>query len=163
MKLYVFIKKVTLTPEINSKYWGSFGRLLERDLSEGQIMTLLSFFEAAENYRNYVINSLAFPQGQMIRYLKADDNSQESFLFFGLTDPSKYKTIVRDGPVYEELLAKKDALYAMLGWTESEDRVVELESEPDVENFTWTGLPATFSEGVDLFERGVPVSVFFKD
>lgn len=162
MKFHVFIKKVTFTPEVDSKYWGSFGKLLELPFTDSQVMTLISFFEAAENYRSFVLNNLTFPQGTMIKYLKLDDNSQEGFLFYGLINASHYQTVVKHGPEYLNMYEKKDLLYKMLGWVESEERVVEIESEPDMDNVTWPGVPTNFAEGQDFFERGIPVSEFFK-
>lgn len=163
MKLHVFIKKTTLTPEINSKYWETFGRLFELPLNEQQIVALIDFFEGLEAYRNYIVATLSISQGSMVKFLRTEHDSQEVFIFFALVDPSQYKTIVKAGPQYENYIVKKDRLFGLLGWTEIDERVVEIESEIDEETLVWSGLPKTFEEGLEFFERGISVSEFFKD
>lgn len=162
MNLHLFIKKVTLTAEANSSFWGTFGRLFELPLNDIQFMALIDYFEALEAYRNYVVANLTISQGSMVKFLR-EENSQEGYVFFGLVEPSNYNDIVKAGPEYEKYSTKKDILFSLLGWAEVDEKVTIIDSEVDQENLNWIGIPTTFQEGTDLYERGISVSQFFKD
>lgn len=163
MNLHVFIKKTTLTPEINSKYWETFGRLFELSLNDQQLLALIDFFEGLEAYRNYIVANLSISQGAMVKFLRTEQDSEEVFIFFALVDPSHYKTIVKAGPQYENYVVKRDRLFGLLGWQEVDERVVIIDSEVNEETLTWSNLPTTFEQGQELFNRGVSVVDFFKD
>lgn len=163
MRFYVFVKKVNLTTSINSKYWGTLGRLFELQLTDSQVIALIDFFESLERYRNYITASVAISQGDMVRFLKTEQETEEGLMVFGLVDPQIYKNVVNVGEEYETFIAKRAALYNLLGWVEEEERVIEIDSEVNETTLTWSNVPVTFQEGMDFYQRGIPVSEFFKD
>ncbi len=161
MKLYVFIKKFTLTPEINSRYWGEMGQLLALTWTDDQMQKLFAFYAAADDYLTEVRKYLTQADGQRMLMLKPDDNSTEVFYLFGLLNPEHYSQIVKGGPVYQTYKQTVDSLFEVLGWSEGEERVTVIDSEFVPEDYAYLNVPQTYQEANTMYATGTPVNQFF--
>lgn len=161
MLMHLFIKKFTLNPQINSRFWGEMGQLLALTWTDEQMQKLFAFYAAADDYLMEVRKYLTQADGQRMLMLKPDNNSTDAFYVFGLLDTAQYSQIVKGGPTYEIYKQTVNDLFDMLGWTEGEERVIAIDSEPNPETYVWSNVPETYEAANILYSTGVPVDQFF--
>jgi hypothetical protein len=158
----LFIRKTVLSPLANSEYWGNFERLLELPLDNEQFTAVIEFFQAASDYKNYILDQMTRVNGFSYIFFKSPQEPLVGYLIYGLVDKTNLELISRNNEFYDEYVEKRDILLNILGWSIVDERVIAIESDLIEETQVWTNLPQTFEDVSNLFQEASAVQSFLE-
>jgi len=158
----LFIRKTVLSPLANNEYWGNFERLLELPLDDDQFTNVIEFFQAATNYKNYILDQMTRVNGFSYIFFKSAQDPLVGYLIYGLEDKTNFELILKNNAFYNEYAEKRDILFNNLGWSIFDERAIAIESNLIEETQVWTNLPQTFEDVSNLFQEASAVESFLE-
>jgi hypothetical protein len=158
----LFIRKTVLSQLANNEYWGNFERLLELPLDDEQFTNVIEFFQAATNYKSYILDQMTRVNGFSYVFFKSAQDPLVGYLIYGLVDKTNFDLILRNNVVYDEYVGKRDILFNDIGWSIFDERAIVIESELIEETQLWTNLPQTFEDVVNLFQEATSIQSFLE-
>lgn len=151
MNIYIVIKKYTLSEFAGTTYWGQFNLLTGLPLSDEQFLKLINFYSTLDSYRNFIMNSLSFADGQGYRFVSLP-GSTTAYSYFAVLEKDAISNVIKAGTAYEEFSVARDLLFAELGWTSFQEHATTGEVTFDKAANQFVGLPASYEEIAKLYE-----------
>lgn len=155
--MHLMIRKHTFTESMNYSYFGNYGKLLEIPPPTENFSSLLyNFFVQIDTFKPAVLAATGGPAtGNTLTFISRQETPLVGYSFLGVVDMNNYVNNYIGLPEYPNFKAATEALYADIGWTISDERCVNFQSEFDATTVTFSNVPKTFVEVENYYNNGM--------
>ena len=160
MNIHVVLFKHNLSSFANGQYFGNFNKMIELPLDDEQVNKLINFYLAIDDYRAYAIDVLSRADGFGFKFFPSPGEATTGLAIMGVISLSDLTNIVRSGPEYENFLAKRADVWAMMGWTAQEERITVIETTFNPDTLEFSNLPTTYEELETLYNNAESLQSF---
>ena len=154
--MHLIIRKHTFTESIDSSYFGNYGKLLELTPPTENFSSLLyNFFVQMDTFKPVVLSATGGPAtGNTLTFVTTPNNLLYGYSFVGTVEMNMYLDNYIGLPQYADFKASLDALYQDIGWTVSDEKCVNVQSEFDANQVKFSNIPSTFAEVENYYNNG---------
>ena len=156
--MHLIIRKHTFTESIDFSYFGNYGKLLELSPppTDNFSELLYKFFVQVETFKPAVLAATGGPAtGNTLTFITSHESPLTGYTFIGVVDMNNYVDNYIGLSQYPDFKAATEDLYADIGWTISDERCVNFQSQFDAKTVTFSNVPKTFAEIENYYNTGM--------